>query len=321
MKNNNVNSPLRKLIRWANGDPLVVEEPDLVQEESSVRPDPAGKWLKNEAAKEKNFRRRLAEWRECNAERVFQQFYTVFSVIVCLIMILTLLATVSFLPEFGNPNNPANNEVPQRYIEQGAQETGTKNIVAGMILDYRAFDTLGESHVLFIAACCVLILLRIDRNAAGEMLVSDMEGMDKDTDSKPDSILQMTTAPLIPIIFLFGIYVILFGHLSAGGGFSGGAILGAGLILYRNAFGEERSKKLFSYKTFQRVSSVALLAYALMKGYSFFMGANHLDSGIPLGKLGAILSGGLILPLNICVGCVVACTMYTFYSLFCKGEV
>ena len=38
------------------------------------------------------------------------------------------------------------------------------NIVTGMILDYRAFDTFGESCVLFVASCCVLILLRVDKD-------------------------------------------------------------------------------------------------------------------------------------------------------------
>jgi multicomponent Na+:H+ antiporter subunit B len=44
-----------------------------------------------------------------------------------------------------------------------------------------------------------------------------------------------------------------------------------------------------------------------------------METGIPLGTPGAILSSGLILPLNICVGLVVACTMYTFYAMFRKG--
>ncbi len=63
----------------------------------------------------------------------------------------------------------------------------------------------------------------------------------------------------------------------------------------------------------------ALTFYCLAKSYSFFTGANHLESGIPLGTPGAILSSGLILPLNICVGLVVACTMYAFFTLFRKG--
>lgn len=50
-----------------------------------------------------------------------------------------------------------------KYIEDGLQDTGAVNIVTGMILDYRAFDTFGESNVLFIATCTVLILLRNDK--------------------------------------------------------------------------------------------------------------------------------------------------------------
>ena len=63
----------------------------------------------------------------------------------------------------------------------------------------------------------------------------------------------------------------------------------------------------------------ALMVYTLLKTYSFYTGANGIESIIPLGIPGTILSGGLILPLNICVGIVVACTMYTFYSLFRRG--
>ena len=65
---------------------------------------------------------------------------------------------------------------------------------------------------------------------------------------------------------------------------------------------------------------VALLTYALSKCYSFYTGSNGIHSIIPLGTPGAILSSGLILVLNICVGCVVTCTMYCFYAVFRKGE-
>ena len=124
---------------------------------------------------------------------------------------------------------------------------------------------------------------------------------------------------LFPIIVIFGIYVILNGHISPGGGFSGGAIIGAGLILYANAYGFEKTQRFFSEKTYKWVSFFALTFYCLAKSYSFFTGANHLHSIISAGVPGRIISAGLILPLNICVGLVVACTMYSFYTLFRKG--
>ena len=125
----------------------------------------------------------------------------------------------------------------------------------------------------------------------------------------------------MPFIILFGIYIILNGHLSAGGGFSGGAILGAGMILLSCSYGDEKTGVFFNEKVFKAVSCTALCFYSLSKTYSFYTGANDLESIIPKGTPGAILSAGLILPLDIAVGLVVACTMFGFYSLFTKGKI
>ena len=95
--------------------------------------------------------------------------------------------------------------------------------------------------------------------------------------------------------------------------------MGAGLILYVNAFGYRKTQKIFNEKTYKRVTVGALSFYCIAKSYSFFTGANHLESIISTGTPGNIISSGLILPLNICVGLVVACTMYSFYTLFKKG--
>lgn len=247
----------------------------------------------------------------------FRKVYRFFCVVFCIFLVFMLLSAVSYMPTYGQKENPVNNEVAQRYIEKGLQETGAVNIVTGMILDYRAFDTLGESHVLFIATCTVLILLRKDKKK--DEKGNDMEENDRIYEPKNDVILQTAARILVPPIILFGIYVILCGHLGPGGGFSGGAIIGAGLILYLNAFGFQKTERFFTEKTYKRLSVCALGCYCLAKSYSFYTGANEIESVIPLGTPGAILSSGLILVLNICVGIVVAGTMYTFYVMFRKG--
>lgn len=253
---------------------------------------------------------------ERNAEfRIFRKIYRVFSVLFCVSLVIMLLTAVSNLPTFGKADNPVNNEVSARYIEKGLQETGAVNIVTGMILDYRAFDTLGESHVLFVATCAVLILLRVDKKDDRDLYQTN----DRKYEPKNDVILQTVARILVPPIFIFGIYVILAGHLGPGGGFSGGAVIGAGLILYLNAFGFAKTEKFFTAKTYRIMSFGALACYSLAKSYSFYTGANNIESIIPLGTPGAILSSGLILLLNICVGIVVAGTMYTFYCMFRKG--
>ncbi len=260
-------------------------------------------------------------WPKEHGVRIFGRLYAIMAVLLCAAIITTLLVTVSYLPEYGSPDNPNNNEVVEKYNKDGLEDTGATNNVAGMILDYRAFDTLGESHVLFVAAVCVMILLRLEVGKDGKP--TDTKRAEEENDRlyepKNDKILQLSARILVPVIILYGIYVILNGHLSPGGGFSGGAIIGAGLILYVNAFGFEKAKRIMNRKNYAVISVVPLLFYALAKGYSFFTGANHLESGIPKGTPGNILSAGLILPLNICVGIVVACTMYHFYTLFRKG--
>lgn len=243
----------------------------------------------------------------------FFKFYKLAAIVCCVALIIVLIMTVSYLPPVGDAGNPAHNEVVEKYIEDGVQDTGAVNIVAGMILDYRAFDTFGEANVLFIATIVVILLMRDDNRKKA------VDSADMKYESGSDKILQQVTFILFPLIMIFGIYVVVNGHLSPGGGFSGGAIMGAGLVLYLNAFGIKKMNRFFTKNTHKYVCFGALSFYCLAKSYSFFTGANHLDSIISTGVPGKIISAGLILPLNICVGLVVASTIYSFYTLFRKG--
>ncbi|MDK2920013.1 MAG: multicomponent Na+:H+ antiporter subunit [Candidatus Petromonas sp.] len=135
-------------------------------------------------------------------------------------------------------------------------------------------------------------------------------------------ILRETGRIVIPFIQIFGIYVIFFGHLSPGGGFAGGTILGSSLILYRIIFGREKIKEKLSYKRLMMMICSALIFYGALKGYSFITGGAHIYAPqIPLGTPGKILSGGYLLPLNIAVGIVVSVTIYLFFTLFHEGEI
>ena len=159
------------------------------------------------------------------------RLYNVLAGLLCVVLSALMLLTAADLPPYGSDTAPTVNEVAQRYVEQGTQETGAVNTVAGMILDYRAFDTLGESFVLFTAMCAVTILL----NRSGKrrwLLQPDV------VDYASDPIVAPMSRFLIPVILVFGIYILLNGHLSPGGGFSGGAILAAGLMLFAMVWGD-----------------------------------------------------------------------------------
>ena len=151
--------------------------------------------------------------------------YTVLAIVACIVFATFMLLTVANLPAYGSDDAPTVNEVAERYVEKGTEETGAVNTVAGMILDYRAFDTLGESFVLFTAMCAVTMLM----NAPGKRRVRKLDY--EVLDYYQDPIIRTVCKFVIPIILVFGVYILLNGHLSPGGGFSGGAIMASALII------------------------------------------------------------------------------------------
>lgn len=195
-----------RFFRWLSGskDPYVDEVEMHVQEENVLPQETI-----IERMREAQMRRDKVYDDELNKPaHLFHKVYVITAVIFCIALVGVLLITVSYLPPSGNANNPVNNVVSERYIEDGLQETGALNIVAGMILTYRAFDTFGETNVLFIATCCVMILLMVDDAILKKQVLLN----DRRFEPKNDAILQGTAFILCPIIFIFGIYIILNGH-------------------------------------------------------------------------------------------------------------
>lgn len=243
--------------------------------------------------------------------KFFQVFYKISAVVLCAVIMAALVLCASYLPEAGNPNNPNVNEVAERYVEQGTAETGVINTVTGMILNYRGFDTFGETCVLFIASSCVMILLMVSEEK--------LKHLPKTLEPKDDMILQYVAKIIVPILMIFGFYVIVNGHLSPGGGFSGGAIIGSGLILYSGAFGAEKIRRFFNEKVYKCIKITALILYGCIMMYYFYTGANGIPNVFPLGTPGNIISAGMIFYINLFVGSEVACTVYSFYALFKRG--
>ncbi len=330
-----MNDGLKKFLldfyNWVTGNGARTENEDAMTELPPVLPFTMEPDKIQSRFHEKTLQERRKDWINLHGLSVFSILYRSFSIITCVVIVGLLLITVSELPPFGDENNPANNEVIDRYIKLGGNETGAQNIVAGMILDYRAFDTFGESAVLFTGAVSVLMILSAARRKNDEPKNKLHSGFNDRNFLKrappihelkdDDAILRGVASLSIPAIILMGCVVIINGHLTPGGGFSGGAVLSTALILCANAYGFKKVHEFFNERTYIFSSSSALLIYALSKGYSFFTGANHIESGIPIGTIGNIFSAGLILPLNICVGIIVAGTLYGVYALFSEGEI
>ena len=68
-----------------------------------------------------------------------------------LFMIMLMFISSGSLPPIYDPNSPAATHIADRYIEQAVAETGTTNMVTAVLADYRGYDTLGETTVIFTA--------------------------------------------------------------------------------------------------------------------------------------------------------------------------
>lgn len=64
------------------------------------------------------------------------------------------------MPDWGDPASPASVHVSPRYLERTISETATPNAVTSVLADYRGYDTLGETTVIFTAAIVCIMLLR-----------------------------------------------------------------------------------------------------------------------------------------------------------------
>jgi multisubunit Na+/H+ antiporter MnhB subunit len=160
-----------------------------------------------------------------------------------------------------------------------------------------------------------------DMNLDNEDLLRYFNREDKAEREVLDHLLRTCSRLLVPVVFTFGVYVIFNGHLSPGGGFAGGSILGGGLILYAQEFGTQGVSRYFTNHLYHIIKVTALAIYGVLLLYYGFMGFNGLNNHIWLGVPGTILSSGIIMPINVAVGFEVACTIYAFYSLFHKGEI
>lgn len=128
-------------------------------------------------------------------------------------------------------------------------------------------------------------------------------------------IVQVIARLLAGMLFLYGVYIVLHGHLTPGGGFAGGVLIAAAFILMSLAFGSveqsERNSYTFS-SIFESLGGAVFVGLALagyLTGQWFFSNASVYGTGTPL----RLLSSGIILPANIVIGIKVGSGLFAVF--------
>ena len=126
------------------------------------------------------------------------------------------------------------------------------------------------------------------------------------TEEQPQTTVQQSTTVrtisrlVAPFVQIFGLYVIMHGHSSPGGGFQGGVILASSFMLLAIGDGIEAARRRFSMTAVTVLTSAGVLLYAGIGVVCLALGANYLDYGIlpvseprSLGMLGIEIGVGV----------------------------
>lgn len=257
-----------------------------------------------------------------------------------------LLFSISFdFPDLGDPQSPASTHVSPYYIEHTLSDTSVPNIVTAILADYRGYDTLFETAVIFSAGLACFFLLRIPERRApkarfyrhlatgltiriekGGRLPDDTKEFERiDSAWVPyDVIINMTCRLVVPFVQLFALYVIAHGHHSPGGGFQGGVIFGAAIILYAISNNLRRTLRRISERTSALLGSSGVILYLSTGLICILLGAGFLNySGLAvfpgLDPVSARSYGILIVEIGVGIA-VTAVMVWIYYNLASAGK-
>ena len=201
------------------------------------------------------------------------------------------------IPRFGEVN--LENRVSEHYINKSVNsetnsitfnqtknpESGSANYVTSIIANYRALDTLGEVTVLFIAAAGLAFVLG---------------GNQENYAFKDDAsfIVKSGVKILFPLMFLLGIYIIIHGHLTPGGGFQGGAVIATAVLLKFLAYKDYK----LNHTGLSLLESFAGISFLIIGLIGLFTNGSFLTNFLSNGTLGTLFSAGIIPIIYILIG-------------------
>ena len=197
----------------------------------------------------------------------------IFGLFVVIASGLILIYAIGDFPGWGDPQSPANSHVSAYYLENSIKDTHVPNVITSVLADYRGFDTMFETCVIYVAGLSIIAMLRRSRKKEKEVLK-----VEHNSNVPAGSlIIQTVCRIMIPFMQLFALYVVAHGHYSPGGGFQGGVILGASLILLAIAFDLQKAMKKISEKRTIIVASAGVLLYAGIGVVAILLGGSFLD--------------------------------------------
>jgi multicomponent Na+:H+ antiporter subunit B len=197
---------------------------------------------------------------------------------------LMFARAVAELPGFGGVDHPYG----RRAVAAGLARH-TTNIVSSLNFDQRAFDTLGEELILMAAALGAVVVLRVAMHETEEDAGHHHYGP-----ADVFEALRLTGYVLLPITVVIGVYIIVHGAQSPGGGFQGGVVLGSAIHLVYLAGDYPALERLRPLPVFEGVEALAAGVFVVL----------------------AIAYAGQVTAMNVAVGLEVGCASILLVAKF-----
>lgn len=199
-----------------------------------------------------------------------------------IVLAAILIYTTQDLPNFGAP------EFNQYYLRNSVQDTGAVSAVAAILASYRGYDTMLESLVILVGGLSVLLV-----NTQAKVW-----------ESKQDSLINLVSRFMLPIILLFALYIQAHGEISPGGGFQAGAIIATAFVVLAMSCGNHL---LFSENKLKVFAVTGVVLYFIVGLIGLIGGGEFLNYNIIFGQ-----SIGIML-VEYAVGMAVSATMLLIY--------
>jgi len=222
-----------------------------------------------------------------------------------ILIILLGLVLAMFIVSFADYQEIYNNISRLFYETNGFLDTGSRNIVTAIYLDYRLFDSLFEAGILLVA---VSGINWISQHGAEQENAHFM--LDK---FKTPELFITFSRLVYPIMLLFGIYIVLNGHNSPGGGFQGGAVIASALLIlfYIDLKKSTNMRVIMTIEKWLFVSLVSISAISLLTRGVLFTNFIPLDADADLKSI-------YLIALNIIIGAKVALGLTAVFIAFLK---
>lgn len=211
----------------------------------------------------------------------------VIALIIMVVALSTAFIYFDCLPSIGDPDSAPNTHVSNYYIDNAVKDTNSPNLVTAVLADYRGFDTLLETTVMFLAGVGAVLILasrpKIEKRKLTPRRIAGKKYILRTPTYKTINKDVMVTL-MEPLILIYAMYVLFHGETSLGGGFQAGALIALAYIIDVLVIPERKDLFLLPKRNSVALAGVGTFIYALTGILTLVGGGMFLEYGkLPFG--------------------------------------